>query len=498
MAHLLLLLLFGLLAACVRPSATGDEPTLADGYPHILPVACGPDADSLASLPTPGFTDAGAWFSFALPDSLRPLCGFCGPYSLYAPRPTAWAEAAVTLTATDSPSAPCRLHALCHQPGLLRMEATLPGNGQVGQQLLFADATTALLRLTPHTTAPLCLTGTGWHPLVRLTLEGHCVVARRADRTDEMLVLAFPPDVSLQLAPDGSNYRALLPPAEGSGTDRQICLSISLLIGHVPHEAVLSRVWQLTQWPASAWQQSRQRWQHYLQRLALAVGTPRPARSQVQALTVLVGGWRSRREGLLHGAILAPAGATDSLPYLPVEAGFVHAAALSLFAPQLAQSQLRALFDYQQPDGSLPCRLTLSAPVACGPVPSAHVLPACHAVEFHFLHTADTAFVAEMYPQLCAYCRGLQQAGGAVPVLSPGAVQAEGVSLARLARLLGRSLPPLAASSMSVPASPAAACGSPSAMQPLGAALLLLQACTPSTQASLHGVWLDVAAADNL
>lgn len=494
MAHLLFLLLLGLLAACVRPSVTGDELTLADGYPHILPVACVSDADSLASLPTPGFTDAGAWFSFALPDSLRPLCGFCGPYSLYAPRPMAWAEAAVTLTATDIPSAPCRLHTLCHQPGLLRMEAALPDGGRIGQQLLFADATTALLRLTLRTAAPLCLTGTGWHPSVRLTLEGHCVVARRADRTDEMLVLAFPPDVSLQLVPDGSNYRAQLPPAEASDTDRQLVLSISLLTGHTPREAALSRVWQLTQWPASAWQQSRRRWQDYLQRLALAVGTPRPARSQVQALTVLAGGWRSRREGLLHGAILAPVAGVDSLPSLSADAGFVQAAALSLFAPQLAQSQLRALFDYQQPDGSLPCRLTPSAPVACDPVPMTHVLPACRAVEFHFLHTADTAFVAEMFPQLCAYCRGLQQAGGAWP---PMAARAEGASLARLAQLLGRPLPPLPAAPVAAPPA-AAACDSLTVTQPLGAALLLLQACTSSTLPLLQGAWLDAAVADNL
>lgn len=492
MLHLLSLLLIGLLAACVRSSDTGDGQALSDLYPHILPVGC--LSDSLPPVPSPGFTDAGAWFSFALPDSLQSLCGFCGPYSLYAPLPTAWAQAAVTLTAIHVPAVPYRLHTLCHQPGLLRMEAVLPDGGWVGQQLLFADATTALLRLTLRTAAPLCLTGTGWHPSVRLTQEGHCVVARRADRTDEMLVLAFPPDVSLQLVPDGSNYRAQLPPAEASGTDRQIVLSISLLTGHTPREAVLSRVWQLTQWPASAWQQSRLRWQGYLQRLALAVGTPRPDRSQVQALTVLASGWRSRREGLLHGAILAPVTGADSLPSLSADAGFVQAAALSLFAPQLAQSQLRALFDYQQTDGSLPCRLTPSVSVACSPVPPTHVLPACHAVEFHFLHTADTAFVAEMFPQLCAYCRGLQQAGG---MLSQGTARAEGASLARLARLLGRPLPPLPAAPVIASPVAAAACDSPSATQPLGAALLLLQACTPSKLPLLQGEWIDAAVADN-
>ena len=76
-------------------------------------------------------------------------------------------------------------------------------------------------------------------------------------------------------------------------------------------------------------------------------------------------------------------------------------AALAKFDPKLAKDNIRAMFDYQQPDGMIiDCIYT--DPAENNARDSKPPLVSW-AVDEIFTHTNDTAFISEMYPQLMAY-----------------------------------------------------------------------------------------------
>lgn len=127
---------------------------------------------------------------------------------------------------------------------------------------------------------------------------------------------------------------------------------------------------------------------------------PEYDRIAVKSVVTLISNWRTHREGLLHEGVI-PSHAVGYFIGFWAWDSWRFSAALASFAPELAKNNIRAMFDYQLPDGMIiDCIYTNSAENNARDSKPPLV---CWAVDKIFTHTQDTAFVKEMYPQLLAY-----------------------------------------------------------------------------------------------
>ena len=127
---------------------------------------------------------------------------------------------------------------------------------------------------------------------------------------------------------------------------------------------------------------------------------PEYDRIAVKAVVTLISNWRTHRGGLLHEGIVPSHAAYYFVGFWAWDT-WRFSAALAKFDPELAKDNIRAMFDYQQPDGMIiDCIYT--DPAENNARDSKPPLVSW-AVDEIFTHTNDTAFISEMYPQLMAY-----------------------------------------------------------------------------------------------
>ena len=147
-------------------------------------------------------------------------------------------------------------------------------------------------------------------------------------------------------------------------------------------------------------EQHAQRWNTYLERI---LRTDMPAsynQIAVKAMVTLLSNWRSSKGDLLHDGMV-PSHAVGYFVGFWAWDSWRFSAGTAKFDPELAKNNIRAMFDYQQPDGMIiDCIYT--DPSENNARDSKPPL-VCWAVDEIFTHTGDTAFVAEMYPQLLSY-----------------------------------------------------------------------------------------------
>lgn len=155
--------------------------------------------------------------------------------------------------------------------------------------------------------------------------------------------------------------------------------------------------------PTPALQANAERWEGYLTKILRKDMKPEYDRIAVKAVTTLISNWRTHRGGLLHEGII-PSHAVGYFVGFWAWDSWRFSAGTAKFDPELAKNNIRAMFDYQQPDGMIiDCIYT--DPSENNARDSKPPL-VCWAVDEIFTHTGDTAFVAEMYPQLLSYYNG--------------------------------------------------------------------------------------------
>ena len=194
---------------------------------------------------------------------------------------------------------------------------------------------------------------------------------------------------------DGKNYTAQ--------TDAQCSQTNVAISFYFTNEELASGTQKsiaLLQNTEAALQKNDDRWQTYLQKILRKDMKHEYDRVAVKSVVTLISNWRTHREGLLHEGVIP----SHAVPYF---IGFWawdswrFSAALARFAPELAKNNIRAMFDYQQPDGMIiDCIYTNSAENNARDSKPPLV---CWAVDEIFTYNQDTAFVKEMYPQLLAY-----------------------------------------------------------------------------------------------
>ena len=370
----------GFTAAC-NPASENIPTGKRYEFNNILDIAYTPDTLTRCR---GWFTDAGSWMGFTLPQKDHWVNGFCGPFSLDMNRRQWMAQSAVTVGYADQANVIFTPDSTCYFPGELYLSASSE-EGKIIQRLNFLDASTALLRIHSDAGKELSLTASQWGKEIQVQTDQNTVIARHP--SGEIVALTFTPDVSVKGT--DNNYQAKI-----NGSEHDTYVAISFYTG----EKELSAGLQKAQLALSNPQEER--WEGYLTKILRKDMKPEYDRIAVKAVVTLISNWRTHRGGLLHEGIVPSHAAYYFVGFWAWDT-WRFSAALAKFDPELAKDNIRAMFDYQQPDGMIiDCIYT--DPAENNARDSKPPLVSW-AVDEIFTHTNDTAFISEMYPQLMAY-----------------------------------------------------------------------------------------------
>ena len=376
----------GFTAAC-NPASENIPTGKRYEFNNILDIAYTPDTLTRCG---GWFTDAGSWMGFTLPQKDHWVNGFCGPFSLDMNRRQWMAQSAVTVRYADQANVIFTPDSTCYFPGELYLSASSE-EGKIIQRLNFLDASTALLRIHSDAGKELSLTASQWGKEIQVQTDQNTVIARHP--SGEIVALTFTPDVSVKGT--DNNYQAKI-----NGSEHDTYVAISFYTGEKELSAGLQKAQLALSNPQEGLKANKERWEGYLTKILRKDMKPEYDRIAVKAVVTLISNWRTHRGGLLHEGIVPSHAAYYFVGFWAWDT-WRFSAALAKFDPKLAKDNIRAMFDYQQPDGMIiDCIYT--DPAENNARDSKPPLVSW-AVDEIFTHTNDTAFISEMYPQLMAY-----------------------------------------------------------------------------------------------
>ena len=376
----------GFTAAC-NPASENIPTGKRYEFNNILDIAYTPDTLTRCR---GWFTDAGSWMGFTLPQKDHWVNGFCGPFSLDMNRRQWMAQSAVTVGYADQANVIFTPDSTCYFPGELYLSASSE-EGKIIQRLNFLDASTALLRIHSDAGKELSLTASQWGKEIQVQTDQNTVIARHP--SGEIVALTFTPDVSVKGT--DNNYQAKI-----NGSEHDTYVAISFYTGEKELSAGLQKAQLALSNPQEGLKANKERWEGYLTKILRKDMKPEYDRIAVKAVVTLISNWRTHRGGLLHEGIVPSHAAYYFVGFWAWDT-WRFSAALAKFDPELAKDNIRAMFDYQQPDGMIiDCIYT--DPAENNARDSKPPLVSWTVDEI-FTHTNDTAFISEMYPQLMAY-----------------------------------------------------------------------------------------------
>ena len=336
------------------------------------------------------FTDAGSWMGFTIPQKDKWVNGFCGPFSLDMNRRQWMAKAAVVAGYANYPDLTFVPDSTSYYPGELCLTST-SDRGTISQQLNFVSSTTALLSIESSSSQVLSFTADKWGKDIRILTDHNTVIANHP--SGEAIILTFAPDINV--TSENNNYRAVSTSAEKSTK-----IAISFATSAQELLAIRHNAIAILNNSAELLQENSDRWNGYFDKVLRDDMKPEYDRIAAKSVVTLISNWRTHRGGLLHDGIV-PSHAVGYFVGFWAWDSWRFSAALAKFEPELAKNNIRAMFDYQQPDGMvIDCIYT--DPAENNARDSKPPL-ICWAVDEIFTHNNDTAFVREMYPQLLSY-----------------------------------------------------------------------------------------------
>lgn len=148
--------------------------------------------------------------------------------------------------------------------------------------------------------------------------------------------------------------------------------------------------------------ENKERWEGYLNKIlerpTVYLESDRNRKWAVKALMTLHTNWRSAAGDLKHAGVQPATGHFDAFWAWD---SWEHAAALSIFNPELAKDQMRTMFDFQTPEGMIIDLVSLNQKdnnKVCSKPPIAS-----WATYMVYQRTKDKAFIKEMLPKLLKY-----------------------------------------------------------------------------------------------
>lgn len=387
----------------VADDASGvDAPYLDMLDMHGLPKNAGDRSFNI-------FFDAGAWHGYSLPPAGDASTGFVGPFvhSLAGGQWTGTRFAALSLQDAASHKSlvltPGETHA---GPGFLERRYSAPGLA-VHQTLFFADSWRAVVR-TEFTASEardieFSMEGSTFHANGSHLSKDDSAMVQTFAKSPSRLVTTL--QVPAKASVSGDRYRmALAQPLHlAAGQAVSVFAEQTLLYDADAKAPAVD--------DAAAWTANRARWAGYLKTVPSyhlqGVDNDVARRVAAKSMMILLGNWRAARGDLQHDGVIPSYSNPDFNGFWAWDS-WKHAAALALFAPDLARDQMRTMFDYQGADGMVPDCVFLGK--AENNWRDTKPPLATWATLAIYRATGDRAFVAEMYDKLVRYHRWWFQA----------------------------------------------------------------------------------------
>lgn len=370
--------------ACIRSAQEMLPNSTRYEFGDILNIALTPDS----TVRRAGcFTDAGSWMGFTIPETDKWVNGFCGPFSLDNRIWFAQSAVCVDFLNGNSTLTP---DSATYFPGEIYI-ASSSNDRKIEQRMNFVNSSTALLQVSSNVAEGFKFTGKDWNSKVRLERGEQTITAYHPN--GEVVQLTFMPDVELSC--DGKNYVA-----STAADCQQMNVAVSFYFSDKELASGAQKSVALLQNPQPELAANAKRWEEYLQKVLRKDMKHEYDRVAVKSVVTLISNWRTHRGGLLHEGVIPSHAVTYFMGFWAWDS-WRFSAALARFAPELAKNNIRAMFDYQWPDGMIiDCIYTNPAENNARDSKPPLV---CWAVDEIFTHNQDTAFVKEMYPQLLAY-----------------------------------------------------------------------------------------------
>lgn len=322
------------------------------------------------------FSDCGSWMGFSLPVSSDITKGFCGPFSIA--KRYWFAKSLVSVDVEGSN----KLQKGCYYPGLLEIE-----NNDVTQKLIFSSSDKVIIDIYNPKKLYLKLRSIGINPNVSVALYDDGIALSHSSGEGVRLVFSdnvrvTKGDYGYEITSNESHIAAMIKWMNYEKKDVDDKASINLELSN------------------NALSENRRRWSDYLIK---TLRTDMPSaynRIAVKSVVTLLSNWRVSREGLHHQAIV-PSSSSDYFVGWWSWDCWKFSVALSKINPELAKDNMRAIFDYQQPNGMIIDCIHLDTiqnnkrdtkPPLCS-----------WAVNEIFQNNKDTLFLKEMFPKLCKY-----------------------------------------------------------------------------------------------
>ncbi|GLQ52520.1 trehalase family glycosidase [Dyella flava] len=355
------------------------------------------------------FFDAGAWHGYSLPPLGDDDTGFIGPFvhSLGDGRWVGRRFARVVLQDTGSQQNIALVPTESHSaPGYLVRHFSSP-QVSVDQVLFFANSWHALARIELKATRALdlhvAIEGQAMPGEVPATVTGGEAVEQSFAHSPSILSTTLHVDgaPAQRASVSGDDYQISLTQPLHLKSGQTVVLYVDQLLTYNPQTDQPQAVDDETAWTAN-----RKRWAGYLASVVpshlAGLADDTAQRVAVKAIITLLGNWRAARGDLHHDGVIPSYSNPDFNGFWAWDS-WKHAAALALFAPQLARDQMRAMFDYQTADGMVPDCIYLDK--AGDNWRDSKPPLATWATLAIYRATGDKAFLAEMYDKLVRYHR---------------------------------------------------------------------------------------------
>ncbi len=359
-------------------------------FPAILDISFTPNETERCA---GAFTDAGSWWGFTPARKGDFINGFCGPFHLDGNKRIWFSKSAVVASFADESN--FKLDTVCYYPGELYMKSS-SAKGSIEQSAIFIDANNVLIDIKGS--QDLILSGAmewskKWFSKDSLfmSVNGNNIIVK--DITGEGFVIALAKaDISTSATDNSVAYSAVC------SSSREFVVVSFFVDNNV--ESAISSAKAILQNPDKFAKENLDRWNGYLQSVIREDMPYEYDRVAAKAVTTLISNWRSPRGDLFHSGVV-PSHGVGYFVGLWAWDSWKHAVALAKFNPELAKDQMRAMFDYQLPDGMvIDC---IYSNKSWNNARDSKPPLAAWAVNEIYKETLDTAFVAEMYPLLVKY-----------------------------------------------------------------------------------------------
>lgn len=381
-------LLFYIVSFSISISAMAQNDIYdAGSYENILDIRRTPYGNDSF---TGGFSDFGSWACYTLPSEEHWVNGFCGPFELDH---RLWISDAI-LQVGFTPNVKTEVFTpdkAFYAPGELHL-SSFSDMGNIRQHLFFADKYTALWSCETAVQQELYVVNGSLSGVGQVQLKDNTLSLTLS--TGELCTITFSPD--FQLSYENSKFQAIL------SKGMKGYAAISYFYEPKRPEGYTSLLQDMVVHPDVYVANHNDRWSGYLRSVLRPEMPAEYHRIAVKSMVTLLTNWRASRGDLLHDGVI-PSHAMDYFIGFWGWDSWKHAVALSCFEPELAKNQVRAMFDYQTPEGMIiDCIYTdkyennernSKPPLAAW------------AVNEIYKSTQDAGFVKEIYPKLLSYHR---------------------------------------------------------------------------------------------